>query len=77
MGSADNGNKICVPEKILHRFVFLKGHFIFGDEIDIGKKPEGDHFTLYLLNVAHASLYVYSMLTSPALQTMSAVQPAM
>lgn len=40
-------------------------------------KLEGDHFTLYLLNVAHASLCVYSVLTSPALQTLSAVQPAM
>jgi len=29
MDSAYNGNKIYVPEKILHRFVFLEGHFIF------------------------------------------------
>jgi len=44
MDSAYNGNKIYVPEKIFHRFVFLKGHFIFGDEIYIGKQTRRGPF---------------------------------
>jgi len=70
MDSAHNGNEIYAPEKILHTdFVFLKGHFcLWRLNLRWKNKLEVDHFTLYLLNVAHASLCVYSMLTSPALK---------
>lgn len=78
MDSAHNGNEIYVPEKILHRFLcFWKVILSLEMKFTLENKLEVDHFTLYLLNVAHASLCVYSVLTSPALQTLSAVQPAM
>lgn len=68
--------KFMYQRKIPYRFMFLKGHFIFGDEIDIGKQTRKGPFhpdTCWMLHTLPSVFY--SVLTSPALQPLSAVQP--